>query len=139
MVDAPSPAPTGTARAPGRTSAQLCGGGKFRQHPKDLRRGQEEFCRLVPAPAPACPPPSPQIVGLYITACAGGAATADRKPNFVATIERRLSALGGAIPSAARRWTEAIGISPLCWPVSATRTLSRQSRKRPCCPRMSLP
>jgi len=38
-------------------------------------------------------PPSPQTVGLYITACASGAATADRKPNSVTTIERRLSAL----------------------------------------------
>src|SRR5580700_8843144 len=38
-------------------------------------------------------PPEPQVVGLYITACAPGAATADRKPNSVATIERRLSAL----------------------------------------------
>ena len=38
-------------------------------------------------------PPDPQIVGLYITACASGAAAADRKPNSVATIERRLSAL----------------------------------------------
>lgn len=38
-------------------------------------------------------PPSPQTVGLYITACASGAATADRQPNAVATIERRLSAL----------------------------------------------
>ncbi|BAR63568.1 hypothetical protein ACVIWV_010361 [Bradyrhizobium diazoefficiens] len=38
-------------------------------------------------------PPSPQTVGLYITACASGAATADRRANSVATIERRLSAL----------------------------------------------
>lgn len=38
-------------------------------------------------------PPDPQAVGLYITACASGAATADRKPNAVTTIERRLSAL----------------------------------------------
>lgn len=38
-------------------------------------------------------PPSPQTVGLYITACASGAATADRQPNLVSTIERRLSAL----------------------------------------------
>jgi integrase len=37
--------------------------------------------------------PNPQIVGLYITACASGAATADRRANSVATIERRLSAL----------------------------------------------
>ena len=38
-------------------------------------------------------PPDPQIVGLYITACASGAAAADRKPNSVSTIERRLSSL----------------------------------------------
>ncbi|MGY4382391.1 integrase [Bradyrhizobium sp. i1.3.6] len=38
-------------------------------------------------------PPSPQTVGLYITACASGTATADRQANSVATIERRLSAL----------------------------------------------
>jgi len=35
-------------------------------------------------------PPDPQTVGLYITACA---ATGDRKPNSVSTIERRLSSL----------------------------------------------
>ena len=39
------------------------------------------------------PANEPRIVGLYITACATGAASADRKPNAVATIERRLSAL----------------------------------------------
>jgi hypothetical protein len=38
-------------------------------------------------------PPDPQIVGLYITACASGAATADRRPRTVTTIERALSAL----------------------------------------------
>jgi integrase len=38
-------------------------------------------------------PPDPQIVGLYIAACASGAATTDRKPNAVTTIERRLSSL----------------------------------------------
>ena len=38
-------------------------------------------------------PPDPQVVGLYITACATGKATGDRKPNAVATIERRLSSL----------------------------------------------
>lgn len=41
-------------------------------------------------------PPNPQTVGLYITACASGAATANRKPNTVTTIERRLSALSWA-------------------------------------------
>ncbi len=38
-------------------------------------------------------PPDPQVVGLYITACASGKATGDKKPNTVSTIERRLSAL----------------------------------------------
>ncbi|WLS00705.1 tyrosine-type recombinase/integrase [Shinella sumterensis] len=43
-------------------------------------------------------PPDPQVVGLYITACASGSAigTATRggKPDSVSTIERRLAALG---------------------------------------------
>ncbi|MFG1465877.1 site-specific integrase [Xanthobacter sp. DSM 24535] len=39
-------------------------------------------------------PPSPQVVGLYITACASGAAVPCGKPNTVSTIERRLSAIG---------------------------------------------
>lgn len=38
-------------------------------------------------------PPVPQTVGLYITACASGAVSGDRKPNSVSTIERRLSSL----------------------------------------------
>ncbi len=38
-------------------------------------------------------PPDPQIVGLYITACASGAAIPGGKPHKVTTIERRLSAL----------------------------------------------
>ena len=38
-------------------------------------------------------PPDPQVVGLYITACASGAATANRQPAAVSSIERRLSAL----------------------------------------------
>ncbi|GHD23884.1 site-specific integrase [Tianweitania populi] len=38
-------------------------------------------------------PPDPQTVGLYITACASGTVTGDKKPNSVATIERRLSSL----------------------------------------------
>jgi integrase len=37
--------------------------------------------------------PDPQVVGLYITACASGAATGDRRPAAVSSIERRLSAL----------------------------------------------
>ena len=38
-------------------------------------------------------PPSPQVVGLYITACASGAAIPGGRANSVSTIERRLSAL----------------------------------------------
>ncbi|WP_411034805.1 tyrosine-type recombinase/integrase [Shinella sp. BYT-45] len=39
-------------------------------------------------------PPDPQVVGLYITACASGTAMRGGKPNTVSTIERRLSAIG---------------------------------------------
>ncbi|QIB36461.1 site-specific integrase [Ancylobacter pratisalsi] len=39
-------------------------------------------------------PPSPQLVGLYITACASGTALPGGKKSSVATIERRLSAIG---------------------------------------------
>ena len=39
-------------------------------------------------------PPEPQVVGLYITACASGTAERGGKPNSVSTIERRLSAIG---------------------------------------------
>ncbi|PBB65249.1 integrase [Mesorhizobium sp. WSM4312] len=38
-------------------------------------------------------PPDPQVIGLYITACASGAVTGDQKPNSVSTIERRLASL----------------------------------------------
>ncbi|RUZ46648.1 integrase, partial [Mesorhizobium sp. M7A.F.Ca.US.007.01.1.1] len=38
-------------------------------------------------------PPDPQVVGLYITACASGKVTGDKKPNAVSTIERRLSSI----------------------------------------------
>ncbi|QRI61482.1 tyrosine-type recombinase/integrase (plasmid) [Shinella sp. PSBB067] len=39
-------------------------------------------------------PPDPQVVGLYITACASGTAERGTRPNTVSTIERRLSAIG---------------------------------------------
>ena len=39
-------------------------------------------------------PPDPEVVGLYITACASGSAERGAKPNSVSTIERRLSAIG---------------------------------------------
>jgi integrase len=38
-------------------------------------------------------PPDPQVVGLYITACASGTAERGMKPNTVSTIERRVSAI----------------------------------------------
>ncbi|WP_435531503.1 tyrosine-type recombinase/integrase [Pseudogemmobacter faecipullorum] len=37
--------------------------------------------------------PDPQVIGLYITACASGARSVGGRPNAVSTIERRLSAL----------------------------------------------
>lgn len=40
--------------------------------------------------------PDPQVVGLYITACASGAPSAGGRPAAVSTIERRLSALAWA-------------------------------------------
>jgi integrase len=41
-------------------------------------------------------PPDPEVVGLYITACASSSASGTRsgKPNSVSTIERRLAAIG---------------------------------------------
>jgi len=42
-------------------------------------------------------PPEPQVVGLYITACASGTAERGAKPNSVSTIERRLSAIRGSV------------------------------------------
>ena len=39
-------------------------------------------------------PPDPQVVGLYITACASGSAARGMTPNAVSTIERRLAAIG---------------------------------------------
>jgi integrase len=38
-------------------------------------------------------PASPQTIGLYITACASGTVSGDKKPNSVSTVERRLSSL----------------------------------------------
>lgn len=53
-------------------------------------------------------PPDPQVVGLYVTACASGTAERGTKPNTVSTIERRLSAIG-LEPCAARRKTRSQG------------------------------
>ncbi|TIU42707.1 MAG: hypothetical protein E5W26_00165 [Mesorhizobium sp.] len=47
----------------------------------------------MPTPKRRGVPPDPQVVGLYITACASGTATGDKTPNSVPTIERRLSSL----------------------------------------------
>src|SRR5271155_1232084 len=64
-------------------------------------------------------PPDPQVLGLYIAACASGAMTG--KPDSVATLERRISAL---------RWNFA----------QRGETFDRggrPSRKKPSCPRTS--
>ena len=49
------------------------------------------WCRRQNLPAL---PPDPEVVGLYITACASGAAGHDGKPKRVSTIERSLTAIG---------------------------------------------
>ncbi len=49
------------------------------------------WCRRLNVPPL---PADPQIVGLYITACASGTVTRGAKASSVATIERRLSAIG---------------------------------------------
>jgi integrase len=51
------------------------------------------FCGWCRRQAVSPLPPDPQLVGLYITACASGTAERGMKPNTVSTIERRLSAL----------------------------------------------
>ncbi|MCZ7448150.1 tyrosine-type recombinase/integrase [Rhizobium rhizogenes] len=48
------------------------------------------WCRRANLPSL---PPDPQTIGLYITACASGAAERGTKANSVSTIERRLSSL----------------------------------------------
>ncbi len=72
-----------------RSGARLRRGGQFRQHPQSLRIRLETFLCLVPT----LPPPHPQTVGLYITACASGSVERGAKPNSVSTIERRLSSI----------------------------------------------
>src|SRR6202167_655470 len=57
-------------------------------------RHYETWCRrrgLDPDFAPL--PPDPQVVGLYLAACASETPVAGRKPTSVRTIERRLSAI----------------------------------------------
>ena len=53
----------------------------------------KHFCAWVRRQNLPVFPPDPQTVGLYITACASGKVTGDKKPNSVATIERHLSSL----------------------------------------------
>ncbi|MER8962117.1 site-specific integrase [Mesorhizobium sp. M0644] len=53
----------------------------------------KHFCAWARRQGLEVPPPDPQTVGLYIAACASGKVTGEKKPNSVATIERRLSSL----------------------------------------------
>ena len=87
------PRPARASRGPGGNSARLRQGLELGKHPKSLCRRLAPFSPAGRA-ATACPalPPDPQVIGLYIAACASGASTG-RKPSSVATIERRLSAL----------------------------------------------
>lgn len=76
--------------------------------------------------------PEPQVVGLYITACASGEVA--RKPDKVSTIERRLSALTWNYAQRGRRSTARTGISPPCSLASATATPRRSGRRKWYCP-----
>ncbi|WFU07361.1 site-specific integrase (plasmid) [Rhizobium sp. CB3171] len=90
---APSPAPPAhlrdlTARA--RTYVEAASSANTRRAYAADWKHFSAWCRrqnLAPFP------PDPQVVGLYITACASGTATRGGKPNSVSTIERRLSSL----------------------------------------------
>jgi len=53
----------------------------------------KHFCAWCRRQGVSSFPTTPQIVGLYITACASGSAERGGKPNAVSTIERRLSAI----------------------------------------------
>ena len=94
----PSPLPADIAGVPAHLE-QLAG--RARDYAdaassKNTRRAYgsdwTHFCGWCRRQGLGIAPPSPQVVGLYITACASGAAIAGGKPNSVATIERRLSA-----------------------------------------------
>ena len=61
------------------------------KHQPRLRRRLAPLFRLGAAAKPPALPPDPQVLGLYIAACASGAA--GPKACSVSTIERRLSAL----------------------------------------------
>lgn len=96
----PDPASNGTARLPAHLEglAERARGYVEAASSANTRRAYaadwrhfSDWCRSQGLPPL---PPDPQVVGLYITACASGAAIAGLKPNTVATIERRLSALG---------------------------------------------
>ena len=80
-------------------------------------------------------PPDPQILGLYVAACASGAITG--KPDSVATLERRIRRCGGISHSAAKNSTAPTATSPPSSPASAAPRDGRRSRKKPSCPRIS--
>lgn len=95
----PSPLPSDTASVPAHLE-RLAGrarGYAEAASSQNTRRAYASdwthFCSWCRRQGLEVAPPSPQVVGIYITACATGAAIAGGKANSVATIERRLSAL----------------------------------------------
>ncbi|AID35019.1 integrase [Mesorhizobium sp. USDA 4775] len=100
----PSPAlPVGGMQPPSHLPAHLAGlADRARDYVEaasstNTRRAYasdwKHFCAWARRQGLEVVPPEPQTVGLYITACASGKATGDKKPNSVSTIERRLSSL----------------------------------------------
>lgn len=86
-------APAGASREACRSSAGLCRSCKLRQHPPRLCRRLEAFLRLGAAAGCRCvlarsASGRPLYHGLRVRVC-----SADKQPNSVSTIERRLSSL----------------------------------------------
>lgn len=99
VVDAPSPAPQSTSGLPAhlehladraREYVEAASAPNTRRAYDSDWKHFTSWCRRQDLEHL---PPDPQVVGLYITACASGAATANRKSAAVSSIERRLSAL----------------------------------------------
>ncbi len=84
-------------------------------------------------------PPSSQVIGLYIGACAAGDPKRGLPSLSVATIERRLTGLAWNFTSAGLRSTAPIAASPPCSQASAASTQNRRGRRKPWRIRPDLP
>lgn len=100
--DGRGPCPAGPSRAIGGSGAYLCRSGEFVEHAARFALDWKHFASWCRRQGLSTIPPSPQTIDLYITACASGTVSGDKKSNSVSTIERRLSSLswncGSAVP-----------------------------------------